>query len=389
MNFTLRWQAEKKNRFMAVFHPVATMSILATVLAIAMLGIAFGKGVKIPIGDGKISSSPRVGFVYSCQQRFNPNAPGAHASGVWIRGNYWYPESKPTVDGSVRWPGGGASLSVVNGIRTIATNNLPTHTTGNFPIRRNDDAYRYDRNPNSIIAQRVNLSFPANPTIASTPTCVSMGMIGISLTGAAIFNALDARGDDAVAHEIQDKCSGHPEHSGQYHYHGPSKCLSEKGKSKNGHSGLVGYALDGFGIFGLKGVGGKFVSNRSLDQCHGHTETVIWDGKSKKMYHYHLTREYPYTVGCFRGTPKNSGRASMQPGGRTGMAPEPDRNRRGSRNPHAVLSIAAQILGVSTNRLRQAIGAPPPNFHRAARTLGISERKIRDAMRSAHNRSIQ
>ncbi|HEY6280517.1 MAG TPA: hypothetical protein VIW72_01815, partial [Burkholderiales bacterium] len=40
-----------------------------------------------------------------------------------------------------------------------------------------------------------------------------------------------------------------------------------------------------------------------LDECHGRVSTILWDGKEMSMYHYVLTREYPYTVGCFRGTP--------------------------------------------------------------------------------------
>ena len=43
------------------------------------------------------------------------------------------------------------------------------------------------------------------------------------LTGNVFFNALDAVGRDAVAHEIQDACEGHPERSSLYHYHNLSK----------------------------------------------------------------------------------------------------------------------------------------------------------------------
>jgi hypothetical protein len=27
----------------------------------------------------------------------------------------------------------------------------------------------------------------------------------------------------------------------------------------------------------------------------------MWDGKMTKIYHYHLNREYPYSIGCFHG----------------------------------------------------------------------------------------
>ena len=278
---------------------IAAMSVMF-ITGMAVEGFAHGK---ILIGDGKISRSAKTGYVNSCRSRFNPNAPGARGSGNWIKGRYWYPDLKPEVDGNVGWNGGGATVSVRGNTRTISTRSVPDHATGVYPISRNDDAFRYDRNPNSIRAKRVKLNLPANPKAASRTSCVPMGMIGVSLTGAAIFNALDARGDDAVAHEIQDKCQGHPQRSGQYHYHGPSKCMTEKGKGADGHSGLVGYALDGFGIYGLKGAGGKKMHNANLDACHGHTESIVWDGKKTNMYHYHMTEEYPYTLGCFTGTP--------------------------------------------------------------------------------------
>src|SRR5205085_854391 len=98
-------------------------------------------------------------------------------------------------------------------------NALPNHTTGTFPISSADDAYQYDRNPNRIAAQTLSYTLPANPTVAATPSCVPGGVIGVLLTGSPFFNALDAGGKDAVAHEIQDHCGGHPQMSGLYHYH--------------------------------------------------------------------------------------------------------------------------------------------------------------------------
>jgi hypothetical protein len=120
----------------------------------------------------------------------------------------------------------------------------------------------------------------------------------VATTGVLIFNGFDAGKRDAVAYEVQDKCDGHPEKTGQYHYHDLSRCISDSG---TGHSGLIGYAFDGFGIFGLRGESGKELTNQDLDECHGHTHEILWEGKKVSMYHYHSTREFPYTVGCFKG----------------------------------------------------------------------------------------
>jgi hypothetical protein len=141
---------------------------------------------------------------------------------------------------------------------------------------------------------------PLDPELAAEPTCTP-GAIGILNSGSVLFNALDAPGRDALAHEIQDTCQGHPEPSGVYHYHSISTCLPDK-TTRNGHSEIVGYSLDGFGIYGRHGVGGKILASADLDVCHGHTHNIEWNGQQANMYHYHATWDFPYTMGCMRGT---------------------------------------------------------------------------------------
>lgn len=63
----------------------------------------------------------------------------------------------------------------------------------------------------------------------------------------------------------------------------------------------MGYAFDGFGIYGRFGVDGELVTNDDLDVCHGHAHSIEWYGATRSMYHYHSTYEFPYSVGCFRG----------------------------------------------------------------------------------------
>lgn len=58
---------------------------------------------------------------------------------------------------------------------------------------------------------------------------------------------------------------------------------------------------------GSSGKHGKLLANADLDACHGHTHRVKLDGKTVRIYHYHATLEYPYTVGCYAGTPVSSG----------------------------------------------------------------------------------
>ncbi|WP_327188872.1 YHYH protein [Streptomyces xinghaiensis] len=285
------------------------VSIL-TVAALVLPGCAADDGVAdradtelLPLGDGKISGGPEAGSVFSCQTRFPENAPGAFRDGEWIQGDQWDPEGKPTVDGEVDWPNAQITVAVEGSERVVTTNGLPSHPTGEFPVAPDDDAYAYDRNPNSVGEQSVLLRLPASPDKAGQPACVPMGMIGFALTGAAIYNALDARGRDAAAHEIQDSCDGHPEKNGEYHYHSLSECMGDESGASEGHSDLFGFALDGFGIYGPRDSDGHPLTNADLDACHGHTGPAKLDGRTSTVYHYHFTEEYPYTVGCFAGDP--------------------------------------------------------------------------------------
>lgn len=264
----------------------------------------------LPLGDGKVATEPTVGSVYSCQTTFGGG--GAFAVGEWIdeaAGTWDLTAKTVTVDGEVSWPSD-LTVTVESDTRVVATNGLPDEPTGTFPVAADDDAYAYDRNPNSIVARQVVLELPADPQVDEVASCTSLGAIGVTTTGAVLFNGLDGRGEDAVAHEIQDECGGHPERTGQYHYHSISECVEGTAPATEdatepaaGHAELVGWALDGFGIYGHTGEDGEVLTNADLDECHGHTHTVTWDGEEVEMYHYHATYEYPYTVGCFRGTP--------------------------------------------------------------------------------------
>ncbi len=269
---------------------------------------------KLPLGDNKYSSTAKQGYVFTCQSSFNGG--GAFKQGPWINttDKTWDSTKKITVDGSISWLNATWKVSADGSKRILTGNGLPVnHTTGNFPIASSDDAYSYDRNPNSIKSQNLSLSLPTNPTLASQPLCIG-GEIGVMLSGVPLFSAFDAGGRDAVATEIQDSCAGHPQVTGFYHYHGLSNCLKDSSSART-HSELIGYAFDGFGIFGNKGEGGTVLTTKDLDACHGHSHEINWDGKKLVMYHYHMTLDFPYSAGCFMGNASVKGVSNEQGGG--------------------------------------------------------------------------
>jgi len=285
------------------------MTVLSQLKLIAITGVALGAMTlgaaaqdQRALGDDRLGRSPQRGYLMSCQGA-NPNAPGAQVEGPWISGDAVLLDQMIFVQGAVEWPGGWLDIDTSATGRRLQGNNLPSHATGVYPVQRTDLAYQYDRNPNRIRAQRIALDLPLAPQIAAQASCVPMGMIGVTLNNVVLFNAVDARGDDAAAHEMLDACHGHPERRGAYHYHDLSPCLSDA-RDASGHSVLVGYAIDGFGLYGpYDGTGEAQITNAALDDCHGHVGPVLWDGARVEMYHYHLNAEFPFSVGCLRGTP--------------------------------------------------------------------------------------
>jgi YHYH protein len=256
---------------------------------------------KIPLGDGKISTAgPAVGYVFACSVPSSSNPPG---KAPWISadGLTWDSVAKLSVQGSVQWASS-FTTSLIGSLLNITGNGLPNHPTGSFPIARTDPAYQYDKNPNTIQSIAINWGLTSSPVVAARPTCLGLGAIGVMYTGARLFNALDADGRDAVAHEVQDGCGGHPQSAGNYHYHDVSKCINQS-SGGNQHSLQVGVIADGFGLYGNQGEGGQALTNADLDECHGHVHLITVNGAARMQYHYHATKEYPYTVGCFKGTP--------------------------------------------------------------------------------------
>jgi hypothetical protein len=252
----------------------------------------------LPLGDGRISTEAKRGHVLACATQFRGG--GAQHVGDWIQGDTWDATRKIWVQGEVHWSDARFTIEVSGEQRVLTGNALPVgQATGRFPIQRQDPAFQIDRNPNAIVAQSIRYVLPVTPSQAGQATCLPMGAIGVALNGVPIFNALDDAGRDAVAHEVQDRCHGHPQGRGMYHYHGPSDCVP----GNTGNQALVGYALDGFGIFSGRDANGQELTNADLDACHGRVGTVLWNGQMRTMYHYVMTREYPYALGCYRGTP--------------------------------------------------------------------------------------
>ena len=110
----------------------------------------------------------------------------------------------------------------------------------------------------------------------------------------AIFNQYAGPGTP-LTNEINsfDQANGHPQQTGQYHYHVEPVRLTEK----YGQDALLGFLLDGFPVYGPK-EGTKTLTNADLDIYHGHT--LATKEFPAGIYHYHITNADPYINGAGR-----------------------------------------------------------------------------------------
>jgi hypothetical protein len=226
--------------------------------------------------------------------------------------------------------------------RVIRADGLPDHTTGAFPNREN---------PNRISAQQYEYRIPAKPLLVGTPTWIHLGQFGIALNGVPFdAGAAEFWKDDWKTGWQYEPMSGaiplgldqnnaHVQPSGAYHYHGMPHALLER-LSYRGKPALIGYAADGFPIYGpfghadpkiasspiaklrssyrLKagsrsgGPGGahdgKFVQDYEwvaghgeLDECNG--RIAVTPEHPEGTYQYVITDGFPFVPRCYKGTP--------------------------------------------------------------------------------------
>ncbi len=185
----------------------------------------------------------------------------------------------------------------------LKSNAIPNHKSPYFS--KTDSRYEayngtnasFAINPNSITEQSLTFKIPLNPKEASSKVATSLGPMGISINGVPLFNQY-AGPNQPLAGEINsfDQYNGHPQQTGQYHYHVEPLYIT----STSSKSSLIGFLLDGFPVYGPQ-ENGKTLSSTDLDTYHGHT--AVTADYPNGIYHYHTTADSPYiNGGKFFGT---------------------------------------------------------------------------------------
>jgi len=157
-------------------------------------------------------------------------------------------------------------------------------------------AHSYADPRGEVQGQSFTFSLPANPvkggSAISLPTR-NPNLIGTSIYGIPIFSSVNAEGTDIyTAGEKFDRCYGHPNITGWYHYHVFGSCVT------NSTTALWAYALDGFPIYGPTDSGSSS-EPADLDACRGHEHGSLG-------YHYHSKdpsrMDGNYVIACFMGS---------------------------------------------------------------------------------------
>lgn len=193
------------------------------------------------------------------------------------------------------------------------THNLPNHPTAVFP----DVTRTLDGNPNYIQEQDLTWRIPLEPRVNPRHRAMTgyedryvlnPGPIGVAVNGVVFFDPYDA--DEIPALWRLDRCCGHPSPRSQYHYHKYPVCVKSPWDDNGaGHSPLIGFAFDGFPVFGpyeAEGVMAKDLEENPLNEFNVHRDDA-------RGWHYHVTPgEFPHIIGGYWGAVERSN----LPGGR-------------------------------------------------------------------------
>jgi YHYH protein len=205
--------------------------------------------------------------------------------------------------------GDSVKVTVEGGYAVIRSNGVPNHKSPYFASSDPRHAAYSGTNPSfmqapgQIVAESYTFRIPLTPTKATSAQATPLGPIGVSLNGVPFFNQYNGN-HQPLGPEINtfDQYNGHPTPMGEYHYHAEPTFLT----TAVGRSGLLGFLLDGYPVYGPV-ENGKTLASADLDAYHGHFGATA--DYPAGIYHYHVTADAPYINGSgFYGVPGTVGR---------------------------------------------------------------------------------
>jgi hypothetical protein len=177
-------------------------------------------------------------------------------------------------------------------VRTAGCPNHYSHCTGKPGVAGCGAVSGEGTGTEAVATGRV-FELPASPVLIAapsdyTPLLCDLGPTGVALNGVPFFSAaLDGHCAQLDQHasafwESLDFCGGSVLSDGIYGYRVPPSCLHAQAEAArhspgDGHSPQLGWALDGFPVYGPYGPGGRRMAHAEqgcagplcLDECGG------------------------------------------------------------------------------------------------------------------------
>lgn len=206
--------------------------------------------------------------------------------------------SLPTTDTAAaaratRW---GSNVTITQGADTFRyrSNSRPNHTLNaeyvmpdNFTtcVPHPTPACTHIEPASQAISEvAIDVTITTRPQKVSRTFSLPFGAMGVLISGAPAFNPFEGDGvtvamnanfnlTNAMGQQVpfMDSCNGHPSPhpQGQYHYHGLPTCVTSQVDQPNGPSHIIGFAFDGFPIYGDRDIRGARINPSTLDECNG------------------------------------------------------------------------------------------------------------------------
>lgn len=145
---------------------------------------------------------------------------------------------------------------------------------------------------------------PLAPELGDTPQTRDAAL-GVAVNGVPIFDYTgggEMSAQDLSSHQAQhdtlqtqqlDVCGGHAGRGDDYHYHVKPTCMIEQ-MDNAGDDAIIGWAYDGFPIYGDNNPDGTQIAADVLGVCNGQAD-------EKFGYRYHTSTDAPYIVQCLMG----------------------------------------------------------------------------------------
>lgn len=149
--------------------------------------------------------------------------------------------------------------------------------------------------PDFFKDQVTTFVIPVQPQYLTTAQSFGRGGIGMAFNGVN-YDPPAPTHAILAAHTIAplDDHGGHVNPHGGYHYHAVTGSTKEIAQA-DVHAPMLGYAIDGFGMYALLDKNGD--QPMDLDECGGHSDAI-------RGYHYHVGEPGGnQIIGCLHGLP--------------------------------------------------------------------------------------